>query len=244
MKNYQLSVNDLIIEAAFEEENIKTIFFPLLKKWTKLQKEKDQRIFVYLAAPPGCGKTTLAVFLERLSRNFPEYTPLQAIGLDGFHYEQAYLNQHDLELDGKSVSMKDFKGHPATFNVPLLLEKIKAARYEDNKWPIYSRRLHDVVHEQLQLTEKIILLEGNYLLLNEDPWDQLQKYCSDRVFLYTDAAELAERLIQRKVLGGLPYEKAQAFYEKSDKRNVERLLKSPPPAETTLYIKDGIFYLE
>lgn len=244
MKKYPLTVNDLVIEAEFDEKNVATIFYPLLKKWSELQKAKGQRIFVFLAAPPGCGKTTLALFLEQLSITMPDFTPIQAIGLDGFHYEQAYLDSHTIDIDGQAVSMKKFKGHPATFNVPLLLEKLQEAQKQDNKWPIYSRKLHDVVPDQVQLTETIILLEGNYLLLDTAPWNQLQQYCEDRVFLYTDANILEERLIQRKMQGGLSYEEARAFYEQSDQRNVAFTLASDRQAETILCVKDGIFYLE
>lgn len=244
MQTFQLTVNDLMIEAAFDEENVATIFYPLLQKWTKLQKDKDERIFVFLAAPPGCGKTTLALFLEQLSKNTPTFTPIQAIGLDGFHHEQAYLDSHFMVINGQSVPMKKFKGHPATFNVPLLLKKLEESRLQDNKWPIYSRKLHDVVQDQVLLTEKIILLEGNYLLLDTAPWNQLQQFCEDRVFLYTDAATLEERLIKRKMQGGLSYEEARSFYEQSDKQNVAFTLASDRQAETILYVKDGIFYLE
>ncbi len=243
MRNYSLTVNDLVIEAAFDEENIETIFYPLLKKWTKLQTYKGKRIFVFLAAPPGCGKTTLALFLEQLSKSTPDCTPIQATGLDGFHYDQAFLNSHSMNMDGQTVLMKHFKGHPATFNVPLLIEKIKAAQEKDNWWPIYSRKLHDVVQDQIQLTEKIILLEGNYLLLDTSPWNQLQEYCEDRVFLSTDTTVLEERLIQRKMLGGLSYEAARTFYEQSDKRNVESILASDHHADTVLYVTDGVFQL-
>lgn len=110
MKKYPLTVNDLVIEAEFDEKNVATIFYPLLKKWSELQKAKGQRIFVFLAAPPGCGKTTLALFLEQLSKTMPDFTPIQAIGLDGFHYEQAYLDSHTIDMDGQAVSMKNSKG--------------------------------------------------------------------------------------------------------------------------------------
>ncbi|MGG5333018.1 nucleoside/nucleotide kinase family protein [Enterococcus sp. AZ163] len=242
MKTYQLTVNDLIIDADFDEENIAAIFHPLLKKWTELQRTQKQRIFIFLAAPPGCGKTTLALFLEQLSRNCSDYTPIQTLGLDGFHYEQAYLNSHETDIDGQVVPMKDYKGHPSTFNVPLLLKKLTEARWEDNKWPIYSRKLHDVIQDQVQLTEKIILLEGNYLLLDEAPWNQLHEYCADRVFLYAYAAVLEERLIERKMQGGLSYEKARIFYERSDKRNVEIALANDRSAETILYVEKGVFH--
>ena len=81
-------------------------------------------------------------------------------------------------------------------------------------------------------------------MLDTAPWNQLQQYCEDRVFLYTDANILEERLIQRKMQGGLSYEEARAFYEQSDQRNVAFTLASDRQAETILCVKNGIFYLE
>ena len=59
MKTYQLLVNGHIIHAQYDEHNIQEIFIPLLQRWTHLQKEKQKRLLVLLAAPPGAGKTTL-----------------------------------------------------------------------------------------------------------------------------------------------------------------------------------------
>ena len=80
MKDFQLDVNGHLITAKFDEDNIQNIFIPLLKKWTHMQKEKNQRILILLAAPPGCGKTTTSLFLEYLSHHIDEITPIQTIG--------------------------------------------------------------------------------------------------------------------------------------------------------------------
>lgn len=101
MKDYTLNVNGHIISAQFDEDNINKIFIPLLQKWTTMQKEKNRRILVLLAAPPGCGKTTTSLFLEYLSHQIEEITPIQTIGMDGFHRYQDYLDCHYINRDGK-----------------------------------------------------------------------------------------------------------------------------------------------
>ena len=99
MKTYELNVNGHLIKAQFDEQNIQNIFIPLLKKWTQMQKEKNQRLLILLAAPPGTGKTTLSLFLEYLSQNISNVTPLQALGMDGFHRYQDYLDTHYIIKD-------------------------------------------------------------------------------------------------------------------------------------------------
>ena len=90
---YEFVVNGLTIDAMYHEEDVENIFKPLLKKWKKIQEERKERIFVFLAAPAGCGKTTLSLFLQYLSKE-EGFQEIQAIGMDGFHYYNAYLKTH------------------------------------------------------------------------------------------------------------------------------------------------------
>ena len=50
-----------------------------------------KRQIVFMAAPPAVGKTTLCEFLEYLSKQDQEFTDIQALGLDGFHYHSDYI---------------------------------------------------------------------------------------------------------------------------------------------------------
>ena len=88
---YDVRVNGIQVTARYSQRAIDEIFLPLLRRLTALQREKGRRILALLAAPPGCGKTTLASFLEALSRERDGISPLQAIGMDGFHRRQEYL---------------------------------------------------------------------------------------------------------------------------------------------------------
>jgi hypothetical protein len=65
--SYSVLINGLEVNAVYRRESIEGIFLPLLRKLTKMQKEKDDRVLALLAAPPGAGKSTLLSFLEKLA---------------------------------------------------------------------------------------------------------------------------------------------------------------------------------
>ena len=88
MIRYDVTINGIDVDAVYSEEAVNGIFLPLLKKLTELQKSEGKRILVMLAAPPGAGKSTLLSFLDRLAREHVELSPIQTIGMDGFHRRQ------------------------------------------------------------------------------------------------------------------------------------------------------------
>ena len=241
MKDFQLDVNGHLITAKFDEDNIQNIFIPLLKKWTHMQKEKNQRILILLAAPPGCGKTTTSLFLEYLSHHIDEITPIQTIGMDGFHRYQDYLDCHYIQRDGNQILMKEVKGCPETFDVHRFIEKIKETKRQDTYWPLYNRAMHNPEENKVFINSPIVLIEGNYLLLNEEPWNDIYKLFDDSLFIEADPLELEKRLISRKMLGGIPYHQASHFYIKSDGVNVLRVLNNSLKANTHLMMKNNIF---
>ena len=66
-KEYVFDVNGFQINTLYSEETIETIFLPMLRKFTGMQKKLGRRLIVFLAAPPAVGKTTLSKFLEYLA---------------------------------------------------------------------------------------------------------------------------------------------------------------------------------
>lgn len=114
----KLTVNGFGFVARYGEKDVEHVLLPLLMRLTELQAERGGRLIAFLAAPPGAGKSTLAAFMEWLSRRTPEATPLQAVGMDGFHYPNAYLDAHSfVDEDGREVGMRSRKGAPQTFDV-------------------------------------------------------------------------------------------------------------------------------
>ena len=232
--NCRLEVNGFEVRARFSRRAVEEIYLPLLRELTARQARMDRRLIAFLAAPPAAGKSTLAAFLQQLSRRTPGVTPLQALGMDGFHYPQAYLEAHELRRDGESVPLKSIKGAPETFDIGGLARALDRVRAEDIRWPAYDRRLHDVVPEALKVTERILLVEGNWLLLDEPRWRELR--CDYSVFIGAEEELLTGRLIDRKVRGGLSAAAAEAWVESSDGPNVRRCMARRRPADLSLMI--------
>lgn len=143
-KEYLFKVNGFEMTAVYNEDTIQKVFLPLLKQLQQLQKEKKERIIVFMAAPPAVGKTTLCEFLEYLSKQDQEFTDIQALGLDGFHYHSDYINSHDAIVLGEKVPMKQVKGCPETYDTEKLRQKLEKIKIEDILWPIYDRNLHEI----------------------------------------------------------------------------------------------------
>jgi len=223
MERFHFQVNGLQIEAQFRLKDRDEIFLPLLKRLSEMQRERGGRLIVFIAAPPAAGKSTLCVYLEKLSREYEGLTPLQCAGLDGFHYRQDYLDSHSVYRNGETVPLARIKGAPESFDVKTLAAKIEAARTGDVSFPVYSRRLHNPVEDALPVTEKILIIEGNWLLLDESPWKELQSDYS--VFLASGGEENLERIVRRKMMGGYSEAEARRMVKENDRFNIVRCLE-------------------
>lgn len=226
-----LKANGLEIEAFFKKETKDEVLIPIIKKLTELYRLKKDKIIVFISAPPGTGKTILSLYIEKLSLENSEYEPIQAVGMDGFHYSEEYLNKNYHE----NKKLKEIKGAPETFNLAELKEKLNKIKEGNVKWPIYDRNIHDVINDKIEINKNIILIEGNWLLLNEENWKEIKNYCDYSIFIEAKEEELKERLIERKMIGkALNRLEAENFYENSDKKNIERVLKNSFKADLNL----------
>lgn len=221
--NYCFDVNGYEIHASFDEKDIQDTFIPLLMRWHNLRKEKGKRIIVGIAGCPGSGKSTLVSFLSYLYSTLHLDYSMVSIGMDGFHYSNAYLKEHHLEKE---------KGSQNTFDFEKLKNTILKTKENNCWWPIYSRQIHDPIENQVYIDSDIVLIEGNYLL--SDVFDA--SVFDDTLFVYVDIEELKPRLIERKARG-YSIEDAISFYESSDKKNIEYVLAHKRSANATLTLK-------
>ena len=217
-----MTVNGLLQHIRYNADTVEHLFLPLLRRLTQMQRCAGRRVIAFLAAPPATGKSTLLQFLEQLVREHADLTQMQALGMDGFHYPNRYLETHTILRDGVEIPLKSITGAPETFDVSALAAKLRAAKNGRTLFPVYDRRIHDVVPDALTVDAPILLIEGNWLLLDEEPWRALRALADDTVRIDADSALLRDRLIARKVQGGLSEAEATAFCEASDARNVER----------------------
>lgn len=240
MSHKMFVVNGFETAAYYSDSAIENIFIPLLEHWSKMFSQSKKRIVIFLSAPPGAGKSTLALFLEHLSRITPGIMEVQAIGLDGFHYHSDYIKSHSIIINGETVPMARVKGCPETFDIEKLKIELEELRNSDILWPLYDRSIHDVVEDATKVDKDIVLLEGNWLLLSEEPWAELIDFCDYSIFISADAPLLHKRLVDRKIKGGLSPAAAEEFYQNSDLKNIERLMLHHHPATAELIMtSDG-----
>lgn len=230
-----MNVNGLEVRATYSDESVSEVFLPLLRHLSSLRDAKGSRVLAMLAAPPAAGKSTLATFLEHLSSTTEGLVGVQAIGMDGFHRRQEYLDSHLMERAGHEVPMARFKGAPETFDLPLLRAALECvAAGEHCGWPAYDRTIHDPIDNALRVTGDIVLVEGNYLLLDEPGWRDLRSLADYTVAIVASPELLRERLVRRKAASGMPWQEAEAFVERSDLYNARTVLDHSVPADLTL----------
>ena len=103
-------------------------------------------------------------------------------------------------------------------------------------WPVYDRLLHNPVDNAVMVTSNVVLLEGNYLLLDEDGWRDLSIYADYTISIRADEAMLHTRLIDRRIKTGVDRDAATRFVDFSDMPNVRLCLNKTMPADFQLAI--------
>lgn len=235
----QFNVNGYEIEASYREEEIENIFKPFLIQLNELYEQKHRRIVAFFAAPAGAGKTTLLCMLEKLALEMN--LSFQGIGMDGFHHYQDYLESHFISRENHFIKMSEVKGCPETFDIVKLKKKIHELHTQDRVlWPYYDRPSHNPIEDQIVVSKNIVLIEGNYLLLDQPLWRDLIKECDYAVFMKCDRFFLKPRLVARKARN-CDLKQAEAFVERSDMFNVDLVLKYPLLAqEVWSFDQEGI----
>ena len=236
---YKVNINGIDVEATYSADAIKNVIEPLLMHLAEIRQQKGGRVLAMLAAPPGAGKSTLVSFLEYYAKELLPELKVQAIGMDGFHRRQEYLTSHDTEVDGKMIPMVQIKGAPVTFDLEAFVAKIKEVLGGRTAlWPTYDRHLHNPIEDAITVTGDIVILEGNYLLLDEEGWRDIHKMADYTIFLRGDEEVLRKRLVDRKEASGNSRDKAEAFVDFSDMRNVRLCLNHSLPADLELSLED------
>ena len=235
--NYSANINGIAYSVDYSDALVNGTLIPLLRHLSQLHTEKGSRVIVMLAAPPGTGKSTLVSFLEHLAQSVIPDKRVQAVGMDGFHHRQDYLLTHTVELDGENIPMARIKGAPITFDLDALTRKIREVT-EGNicRWPHYDRQLHDPVDDAITIDADILLIEGNYLLLDADGWRDLSRYADYTISFTADEEMLRSRLIRRKMKTGMTQEDAKRFVASSDMRNVRLCLDMTMKADLELSV--------
>jgi pantothenate kinase len=152
-----------------------------------------RRVVLGIAGGPGVGKSTIANDVVARIGTEAAYVPM-----DGFHMRHAKL--------AHLGTVKD-KGAPHTFEGQAFAEflaRLKEAT-TDIPGPGYSRAIEDVVDDQFLVpaSARVLVTEGNYLLLAVAPWWRLRPLIDLAVFITFDRDKTRDRLLARHAEHGL-----------------------------------------
>ena len=171
-------------------------------------KPKKNRVLIAIAGPPGSGKSTVGELLTDLMNENLMKTSL--VPMDGFHLDNETLEKSNL---------LERKGAPETFDIEGFLGLIKELRSKnDIKVPLFDRSTDKVIKDAqiISRDQDYLVIEGNYLLLDQELWRNLSKYWDYKIFLKIEKTVLKSRLIERWLAENHTYSEAEARVVNND----------------------------
>jgi pantothenate kinase len=165
-------------------------------------------LLIGLAGRPGAGKSTAA---EKLAALLPSS---RVLPMDGFHFPQAQL---------VSLGRRERMGAPDTFDVDAFVALLESLRTPATtvRAPGFDRTIEEPVPDELTFTPEVpcIIVEGNYLLLDDHGWHRVAPLLDVTVGVVLDEATRHERLIARHVAFGKSVDEARAWALGPDEAN-------------------------
>ncbi|GMH02377.1 hypothetical protein Nepgr_004216 [Nepenthes gracilis] len=203
---------------------------------------------VGLAGPPGAGKSTLASQVVRcvnklwaqkassLNEEIDFSDVAIVLPMDGFHL---YRHQLDAMEDPKEAHAR--RGAPWTFDPARMLKCLQTLRSQGSVHaPSFDHSVGDPVEDDIFVTpqHKIVLIEGNYLLLEEAVWSEMSTIFDEKWFIEVDIDTAMHRVEKRHIsTAGKPPNVAKWRIEYNDRPNAEMIMKSMTNAD--LIIRDS-----
>lgn len=200
---------------------------------TPSRRPTPRRAVLGVAGAPGAGKSTLVELLlaridERCGTGWAAHVPM-----DGFHLADDQLRR---------LGLLDRKGAPETFDpagYAHLLERVRTDTETDVYAAVFDRDLEQPLAAALVVprSAKLVITEGNYLLLNRPAWAGARR-AMDRVwFVDSDESLRRDRLVARHVAFGKVPDAARSWVADVDQRNAE--LVSATAGEADRVIVNG-----
>jgi len=172
-----------------------------------------RRSLIGIAGPPGSGKSTLA---ERLVARLDAAV---VVPMDGFHLDDTLL---------VPAGLRAVKGAPQTFDVAGLDTLLQRIAADDGAVhiPVFDRamELSRAAAATVSPEHRCIVVEGNWLLLDEPHWRALADRFDLTVLVEVDEVELEQRLMRRWRQHGLDEAAARQKVQGNDLPNGRRVM--------------------
>lgn len=185
------------------------------------------RLIVGVAGPPGSGKSTTAERVADLLWAMDSPHSIQTVSLDGFHYTRAVLDSFPNREEAFTR-----RGAPWTFDIDAILQfvqkiaesaKLPSVQRLEIPAPSFDHALKDPRPNDVRISPNtsIVIIDSNYLLLDEDKWRTLSSWLDFKIFVDIDPLLAKERVAKRHVAAGIEptLEKGIERFESNDKIN-------------------------
>ncbi|NMN99626.1 nucleoside/nucleotide kinase family protein [Gordonia sp. TBRC 11910] len=172
-----------------------------------------ERRILGITGSPGAGKTTLAGrIVKRLNDSGAHvgYLPM-----DGFHLANSKLDRRRI---------RDRKGAVDTFDgwgFVGLLRRILVETDHPVYAPSFERTIDEPIAGEIEIPSRttLVVVEGNYLLLDAEPWSQIPGLLAQTWFCATPESDRLDRLIDRHIRHGRSPEAARTWARTVDGTN-------------------------
>ncbi|OLP46604.1 nucleoside triphosphate hydrolase [Rhizobium oryziradicis] len=189
------------------------------------------RFMIGIAGPPGAGKSTLSDALRDALIAHGETAEI--LPMDGFHMDNGILEERGL---------LPRKGSPETFDVRGFLDIVTAVKRGDEEVlvPVFdrSRELAIASARAISPDTRFILVEGNYLLLDQAPWNRLAPCFDLTLFVGPPLDVLEQRLRERWVHFGLDEAAIAWKLNGNDLPNGRLVIEKSRPANISVDVID------
>lgn len=199
---------------------------------------------VGLAGPPGAGKSTVASeVVKRINKLWPQKScafdsqveppeVATVLPMDGFHL---YRHQLDAMEDPEEAHAR--RGAPWTFDSKLLLSCLKTLRDQGSVYaPSFDHGVGDPVEDDIfvNLQHKVVIVEGNYLFLEEGVWSEISSAFDEKWFIDVDIDKAMKRVLKRHISTGKPPNIAEQRIQYNDRPNAELIFQSKKNADLVI----------
>ncbi len=182
-----------------------------------------------LAGQPGSGKSTVAARLA-------EALGAVVVPMDGFHLDNTELAR---------LGLSRVKGAPETFDAAGFVRLVEQLKHADGpiSAPSFDRIADRTIDGAITVDpgDRIVIVEGNYLLLEHPPWGALRELFDLTGYLDVDAHTRVARLVARHVRHGRSLDEAREFVRMSDEANAVIVAATRPRADVVIIprVPDG-----
>jgi pantothenate kinase len=177
------------------------------------------RAILGIVGAPGAGKSTLAAELAKQAAQRGRGHEVAVLPMDGFHLADAALTRLG-RLDRKGA-IDTFDG----YGVLAVLRRIRDERDHTVYAPAFGRDLEQPIAGSIAIgsSVRVVIVEGNYLLDEDEPWRAIRSLLSEAWFVETPNDVRVPRLIARHEQFGKSPADARAWVERVDEPNARRI---------------------